>query len=130
MNEIMQATIINNLKDAKLQAELNRRRKSDVSSSRGDDSLEGLPNLNDIDEYEFDMANLNTTSSSSSSSSSEKFNKANLLKSRDLKTYIKQLKYAKTICEKRLNNFLTPKLNEEEKNDIDEIEAKLKSRKV
>ena len=65
-------------------------------------SFSDIQEINEFDNIQYKSLN-----------NSEKNTKAEMLRSRNLKAYIKQLKYAKTLCERRMN-LLNGSVNDED----------------
>lgn len=118
MNELMQATIIKDF--------LQNTNDSQVSNSNYNS---GIINCGTSSFYASFSNKTNqphpTTITKSNSISQEKSNKGDMLKSRDLKKYIKQLRYAKNVCQKRLNSNTNIHLEDDEA-----FENRIKNRKV
>ncbi len=134
MNEIMQSTIISNFKDLKL-AETNSIPQvnsnttpnplSSVIISGGSASFYAFfSDIKSIDQIDSNV-NINTNSQRAQANL-DKVSKTELLRSGDLKPYIKKLRHAKMLCERRLKN---QNLNDEESNEL-KFENKLKNLKV
>jgi hypothetical protein len=144
MNEIMQSTIISNFKDLKL-AETSNNSLLNSSSlpstglnpmssaiiSGGSASFYAFfSDIRAIDHQSESTVTLHGSGGNSNMNKSQpnldKISKTEVLRSGDLKPYIKKLRHAKMLCERRLKN---QNLNEEESNEI-KFENKLKNLKV
>ena len=86
MNEIMQATII-----------------SDFKESQNESGSNGQSTFYAQDEVDGESLNKHSENSEMHTKST----KAEMLRSRNLKAYLKQLRYAKTLCERRLTALNT-----------------------
>lgn len=131
MHEVMQATIINDFKNSKLSegsSTINSNSfNSGIVNSGSSSFYVSFSNHGSIDLNE-NTATTQITANKAQTSSSDanKNTKADMLRPRNLKKYIKQLRYAKLICERRLNR-LNGSLSNEDENDL---ETRLKNRKV
>jgi hypothetical protein len=138
MNEIMQSTIISNFKDLKL-AETSGVASSPAAASSSAPSkplssaiISGgsasfyafFSDIKSIDHFD-PNANVNSNVQRAQPNV-DKVSKTELLRSGDLKSYIKRLRHAKMLCEMRLKN---QNLNDEESNEL-KFENKLKNLKV
>ena len=121
MNEIIQATFIS---DKMSENNLNPISPTPNSSAIINSGLSSFyASFSNIKEQnEFD-----TIQSKQNSSNSDKNTKAEMLRSRNLKAYLKQLTYAKSLCERRLRS-LNDSINDE--NYEANIENRIKSLKV
>ncbi|CAF0896304.1 unnamed protein product [Brachionus calyciflorus] len=121
MNELMQATIIKDFKTSK-------NNESSILNNSTNQLSQGIINCGTSSFYAFSSTSpdqfYQNQTSTNKSSNSEKNNK-NDLKSRDLKRYIKQLRNAKILCEKRLNS-----LNGSYLEDDEVFEIRIKNRKI
>lgn len=147
MNEIMQATIINEFKYGKpslerQQSSSNIKNEVITCGSSSFFASFSVPKTDDSDGAF--LAQTSKSPNNSGGNSGEKSStKAEVLRSRDLKAYIKQLRYAKLLCERRINrlnsvgvkssnaklNANTSTFYDDETNDLS-FENKLKNRKV
>lgn len=122
MNELMQAIIINDFKSknnentVSLANSTNQVNSSIISSGSSSFYVSFLDNNPD---------HMSQNQPIAKSPSSERNNKSDLLKSRDSKKYIKQLRYAKNLCQKRLNGLDGSYLEDDET-----FENRIKNRKV
>lgn len=119
MNELMQATIMKDFL-----------KSSNDTSTSNSNYNSGIINCGTSSFYA-SFANKtrepyqNPTITKSNSLSQEKSSKGDMLKSRDLKKYIKQLHHAKNLCHKRLNSNANIHLEDDEA-----FENRIKNRKV
>jgi len=94
MNEIMQATIISEFKEAQVESS---------SSSNNSVNVSGMSSFYSPDLKESDSPEPGILSKSTSTNDLHTKNtKAEMLRSRNLKAYLKQLQYAKMLCERRM----------------------------
>jgi len=111
LNEIIQATFISNkMQNSTSSLNNNNSNNNNNNAIINSGSSSFYASFSDIQEInEFDNIQYK-----SSLNSSEKSNtKAEMLRSRNLKAYIKQLKYAKLLCERRMN-LLNGSVNDED----------------
>lgn len=148
MNEIMQATVISEFKASSKAASLDHSTSAPMLNNGvitcGSSSF--FASFSTVDENSasdakggFFLATAGANKSASGGSSApgaEKSTKAEALRSRNLKIYIKQLRYAKLLCERRINRLNNPTgkpqsstFYDEDTNDLS-FENKLKNRKV
>jgi len=109
LNEIIQATFISNKmseNNTSMQNSTNSLNNNSAIINSGSSSFyasfSDIQEINEFDNIQYKSLN-----------NSEKNTKAEMLRSRNLKAYIKQLKYAKTLCERRMN-LLNGSVNDED----------------
>lgn len=153
MNEIMQATVINEFKSSSSLSSKSSSSSASLSQSASNNGVItcgsssffasfSVPKAHEESGSGYFLAGKpNSTSGvgSASGSGGEKSTKAEQLRSRNLKIYIKQLQYAKMLCEKRMQRLNAQTANnkassqsmfyDEDTSDIT-FENKLKNRKV
>ena len=131
MNEIMQVTLINEFKNLRMLSEENSSGNKASSVTTPISTSNGIVNsglssfyasFSDVRDVEVEQQK---------PINSEKHSKVDHLKSRDLKQYLKQLRYAKKLCERRLNRRSGVNcLSFDEDNFEANLELKIQNKKV
>lgn len=126
MNQIMQATIISDFKSIKQNETVNLTSSSSINSgiiSSGSSSFYvSFSDLGSIPEMD------SPPSTTKNQSNSEKQSKIDLLRSRNLKKYLKQLRHAQLLCKRRLNGLNNSVFYGDDSELT--LENKIKNRKV
>jgi hypothetical protein len=129
MNEIMQATIINDFKDGKFTEGNSGTSNKTSSTSANNFSIANSTGFIASGSSSF-YASFSMDSNNTAKTSQSTDKKADMLKSKDYKHYLKQLRYAKLLCERRLNTLNNYKTKFFDDSIETNFENTLKNRKV
>lgn len=131
MNEIMQATIINDFKDGKFSTTDGNSGTSNKTSSTSANNFSIANSTGFIASGSSSFyASFSMDSNMTAKTSQATDRKADMLKSKDYKHYLKQLRYAKLLCERRLNTLNNSKTKFFDDSIETNFENTLKNRKV